>query len=99
MTAPADPQTPSLDEVLALEHRWYHTVELTPDVTTPGWIDLRDIVDRVGFPARLDGVRALDVGTADGFWAFELERRGASVVAIDSDESPPPDTTRRRRAE
>jgi SAM-dependent methyltransferase len=29
------------------------------------------------------GKRCLDVGTADGFWAFELERRGAEVVAID----------------
>jgi SAM-dependent methyltransferase len=30
------------------------------------------------------GRRCLDLGTADGFWAFELERRGAAeVVAID----------------
>jgi tRNA (mo5U34)-methyltransferase len=30
------------------------------------------------------GKRCLDVGTADGFWAFELERRGAAeVVALD----------------
>ncbi len=35
-------------------------------------------------PARLEGKRCLDVGTWDGFWAFELERRGAaSVTAID----------------
>ncbi|HEV2821244.1 MAG TPA: hypothetical protein VGW11_12135 [Solirubrobacteraceae bacterium] len=25
----------------------------------------------------------MDIGTFDGFWAFELERRGAQVVAID----------------
>jgi SAM-dependent methyltransferase len=25
----------------------------------------------------------LDIGTFDGFWAFEMERRGASVVTID----------------
>jgi tRNA (mo5U34)-methyltransferase len=36
------------------------------------------------WPASLDGLRCLDVGTMDGFWAFELERRGAGeVVAID----------------
>ena len=30
------------------------------------------------------GKRCLDIGTADGFWAFELDRRGAAdVVAID----------------
>jgi tRNA (mo5U34)-methyltransferase len=36
------------------------------------------------WPASLAGLRCLDVGTMDGFWAFELERRGAGeVVAID----------------
>ena len=39
---------------------------------------------RIGFPASLAGRRCLDVGTRDGFWAFEMERRGAAeVVAID----------------
>src|SRR5690242_5802806 len=95
--APGQP-VPTIDEVLALEHRWYHTVELAPGVTTAGWIDLREVVERVGFPERLDGVRVVDVGTADGFWAFELERRGAAVVAIDADQSAPPDTARRHRA-
>src|SRR6202022_1376214 len=37
-----------------------------------------------GRPGRPAGKRALDVGTWDGFWAFEMERRGAAeVVAID----------------
>jgi tRNA (mo5U34)-methyltransferase len=32
-------------------------------------------------------MRCLDVGTRDGFWAFEMERRGASeVVGIDLDD-------------
>ena len=31
-------------------------------------------------------MRALDVGTWDGFWAFEMERRGAEVVALDLDD-------------
>jgi tRNA (mo5U34)-methyltransferase len=31
----------------------------------------------------MSGMRALDVGTADGFWAFEMERRGADVVAVE----------------
>jgi tRNA (mo5U34)-methyltransferase len=30
-------------------------------------------------------MRVLDVGTFDGFWAFELERRGATVTSIDLD--------------
>jgi tRNA (mo5U34)-methyltransferase len=38
-------------------------------------------------PAGLSGMRCLDVGTMDGFWAFEMERRGAaSVTAIDLDD-------------
>jgi len=35
-------------------------------------------------PASLAGKRVLDVGTFDGFWAFEMEQRGAAeVLAID----------------
>ena len=63
---------------------WYHTIELAPGVATPGQIDLREAAGRV-LPDDLSGKRALDVGTFDGFWAFEMERRGAEVVAIDVD--------------
>jgi tRNA (mo5U34)-methyltransferase len=51
---------------------------------TPGWFDARAVARRVPLPADLRGRRCLDVGTFDGFWAFEMERRGADeVVAID----------------
>ena len=74
--------SPELAEaVVALP--WYHTLELAPGVTTCGVYDHRPLVPHYGLPADLAGVRALDVGTADGFWAFELERRGADVVAVD----------------
>jgi tRNA (mo5U34)-methyltransferase len=63
--------------------RWYHTIEVAPGVTTPGVFDLRPIVDRLPWP-EVSGVRCLDVGTFDGFLAFELERRGArEVLATD----------------
>ncbi len=65
---------------------WYHTLELEPGVETEGMFDLRPVVNRYGLPERMDGLRALDVGTWDGFWAFEMERRGAEVVAIDLDD-------------
>jgi tRNA (mo5U34)-methyltransferase len=69
-------------EVAALE--WYHTIELAPGIKTPGWHDTRPIVGEVPLPASLAGKRCLDVGTFDGFWAFEMERRGAAeVLAID----------------
>jgi SAM-dependent methyltransferase len=61
---------------------WYHTLELAPGVVTPGQVDLREVASRL-LPDDLSGKRALDVGTFDGFWAFEMERRGARVVAID----------------
>lgn len=54
---------------------------------TPGRYDLRSALHRVPLPASLAGRRCLDVGTMDGFWAFEMERRGAEeVVAIDLDD-------------
>jgi tRNA (mo5U34)-methyltransferase len=67
----------------ALARNWYHVLELEPGVTTNGWFDLRPFLDHYGLPERLGGMRALDVGTWDGFWAFEMERRGAEVVALD----------------
>jgi tRNA (mo5U34)-methyltransferase len=66
-----------------LQH-WYHTIELAEGIVSTGTYDLRSVVDSHGLPPSLAGKSALDVGTADGFWAFELERRGADpVVAID----------------
>jgi tRNA (mo5U34)-methyltransferase len=58
-------------------------MDIVPGVTTPGWFDLRSVVDRMPWPD-VKGKRCLDIGTFDGYLAFELERRGASeVVAID----------------
>ena len=64
---------------------WYHTQELAPGMVTPGMFDLRPYVDHYRIPDDLSGMRALDVGTFEGFWAFELERRGAMVTALDVD--------------
>jgi len=36
-----------------------------------------------GLPEDLTGQRALDIGPWDGYFTFELERRGAQVMAID----------------
>jgi len=63
---------------------WYHTLELAPGIVTQGMFDHRPVLDRYLLPASLEGCRCLDVGTMDGFWAFELERRGADeVIALD----------------
>jgi tRNA (mo5U34)-methyltransferase len=76
---------------------WYHTQELAPGIVTPGMFDLRPYVDRYGIPEDLSGMRVLDVGTFEGFWAFELERRGATVTAIDVDRIQDLDWSPRRR--
>ena len=89
----------SREELLlrARELSWYHTLELAPDFETRGWFDLRPHLAAYGLPERMDGMRALDVGTWDGFWAFEMERRGASVTALDLDYERDLDWPPRRR--
>lgn len=69
---------------VAENRHWYHTIDLGAGVVTPGHVDLRKVAPRV-LPADLSDRRAVDVGSFDGFWAFELERRGAEVVAIDTE--------------
>ncbi len=66
--------------------RWYHTLELPDGIVTPGEYDLRPIVESLPWPD-LHGARCLDVGSRDGFFAFEMERRGAAeVVSVDIDD-------------
>ena len=86
----------SLSERVAAQS-WYHTLELGDGVVTDGWFDLRPYVGEYGLPERMDGMRALEVGTWDGFWAFEMERRGAEVVALDLDDERDLDWPPRRR--
>jgi tRNA (mo5U34)-methyltransferase len=63
---------------------WYHSLQLPDGIVTPGAFDTLGELSRLPFPTSLEGRRCLDVATADGFWAFEMERRGAAeVLAID----------------
>ena len=75
------------DEAKALVNsvNWYHRFELRPGVVTPGVSDFLGgpHCSAMGVPEDLSGRRALDIGTWDGPIAFELERRGAEVVALD----------------
>ncbi len=75
---------------------WYHRLDL-PDGPTPGLFDLRPYVSRYGLPDDMAGMRVLEVGTWDGFWAFEMEKRGATVVALDLDSEAALDWPPRRR--
>ncbi|HWF34628.1 MAG TPA: class I SAM-dependent methyltransferase [Solirubrobacteraceae bacterium] len=85
MAAISGNRTPTRDARAAIAEvpMWYHSIEVAPGVVTPGMFDLRPIVKRLPWPD-VRGRRVLDVGTSDGFLAFELERRGAAeVVAVD----------------
>jgi tRNA (mo5U34)-methyltransferase len=81
MIASSDPES-ARRRIAELD--WWHTIEVAPGVVTAGGWDLRGTADAMPWPGPLDGLRCLDIGTMDGFWAFELERRGAGeVVATD----------------
>jgi len=72
-----------LADLVAANPAWYHTLDLGQGVVTPGWFDLRPVLDRMPWPD-VSGKRCLDVGPYDGALAFELERRGAAeVIAAD----------------
>jgi tRNA (mo5U34)-methyltransferase len=82
---PDTPEAAALREKIAGRY-WYHTLDFGHGVVTPGFVDNRDQVNKIGLPDDLSGRRCADIGTFDGFWAFEMERRGAEeVIAIDLD--------------
>ena len=62
---------------------WYHRIEVAPGVVTPGFNDSDKVLRLLDLPKSLAGKRVLDIGTRDGYFAFECERRGADVTAVD----------------
>ncbi len=69
---------------------WYHSVELPdgrviPGFQTPG--KMRSRLRQFPVPQDLRGKRVLDIGAWDGWFSFEMEKRGASVVAVDAVQS------------
>jgi tRNA (mo5U34)-methyltransferase len=94
----ADARTAEIQERIA-GIPWYHTIDLGHGVISPGIVDNRAEVASSRLPDDLTGKRCLDVGTFDGFWAFEMERRGATVVALDLESLEDMDFPLRRRQE
>ena len=77
---------------------WYHTIDVGPGPDHQGLVrPARRTWRRYHLPDDMAGMRALDIGTWDGFWAFEMERRGAEVVALDVDHESEYDWPPRRR--
>lgn len=67
--------------VEAVSH-WHHIMQFPHGIVSPGAYDPRELFSFLELPD-LSGKRVLDVGTRDGYFAFECERLGAEVLAID----------------
>ena len=64
---------------------WHHRVEVAPGVITPGVQNTEGLLEQVGLPEDCTGMRVLDIGARDGFFSFEVERRGAAeIVSLDN---------------
>jgi hypothetical protein len=62
---------------------FYHAVDVPGWGHYPGEWDLRANVDAYLGNVLLAGKRVLEMGTASGYLCFEIEKRGAEVVAFD----------------
>jgi tRNA (mo5U34)-methyltransferase len=74
------------EELIGSRSDWWHSIDVGDGLVTPGScsVDYQQFLWKtLQLPERMAGLRVLDVGTYDGFFAFECERRGADVVAID----------------
>jgi tRNA (mo5U34)-methyltransferase len=66
---------------------WYHSIDLPDGTVIPGIQTIEQLRARIAqypIPQDLRGKRVLDIGAWDGWFSFEMERRGATVVAVDS---------------
>jgi len=74
-----------------LQGGWWHSFELPDGTRIQGVSDLDAQKIRLAqfpIPQDLSGKRVLDIGAWDGWFSFEMERRGAEVVAIDRFDNP-----------
>ncbi|MBZ5617462.1 MAG: DUF1698 domain-containing protein [Acidobacteriia bacterium] len=74
-----------------LQGGWWHSFELPDGSTIQGVSELASQKMRIAqfpIPQDLTGKRVLDIGTWDGWFSFEMERRGAEVLAVDRFENP-----------
>lgn len=65
---------------------WFHSIELPDGNVITGFHtveELKERMDSFPIPEDLRGKRVLDIGAWTGWCSFEMERRGAEVVAVD----------------
>jgi tRNA (mo5U34)-methyltransferase len=89
-------QSSPFDEIRSWENRrvelgWWHSFELPDGSQIQGVCQLSRLKARIAqfpIPEDLRGKRVLDIGTWDGWFSFEMERRGAEVLAVDIWDNP-----------
>jgi tRNA (mo5U34)-methyltransferase len=65
---------------------WFHSIDLGNGEVTPGIKPAATLANEtlaLNLSEDLSGHSALDIGAWDGYFSYELERRGADVVALD----------------
>src|SRR6185312_1700016 len=70
---------------------WWHSFDLPGGRRIDGVCSvegLRRRIEQYPVPEDLRGARVLDIGAWDGWYTFEMERRGADVVAVDCWDNP-----------
>jgi hypothetical protein len=70
-----------VDDVSACD--FYHSMDIPGHGSVEGQWDLRSTLSAYLGGVDLAGKRVLELGTADGYISFEIERRGAEVVSYD----------------
>jgi SAM-dependent methyltransferase len=80
---PTPPYANPIDVASLSECYYYHTMDVPGYGVVDGEWDLRAGVEDYLGHEPVAGKRVLEIGTASGFLCFEMERRGAEVVAYD----------------
>lgn len=86
-TLPRAPEELDFDSKFREVPFWHQKWEVFPGVVTPGRNPVTTLMDNVGLPQDMSGMRVLDIGAWNCCFSFECERRGAEeVVAMDLDD-------------
>src|SRR5271163_2346861 len=70
---------------------WWQSFDLPDGRRIEGVDSVATMTNRIAqfpIPADLKGARVLDIGAWDGWFSFEMERRGADVVSVDCWDNP-----------
>lgn len=79
---------PPREPITLADCAFYHVQEIPGShVKTNGPWDLRSSLDAYLGNTKFMGKRVLEIGPASGYLTFEMEKRGASVVAVEVPES------------